>query len=407
MIKERLDHPNDVWRNEFEVRLDKSERILAYQLFSLGDKGVPVSALRKAYDARMSLETHSDRSVDTFSQAFKRLQETIIKTVYLHNEPYVSMANPSVNDYCAWFLTNNKLESIAMASSFVFADQLERITKANQCPEVVSILRDAVVTNRMSRSPVANERYKLFGSPVFRAIANCEESLSVSDFQWVADYISSALGSTEQRNWEQVSGYLFDRSHKWGIVDSPQVSQIICTESLLRNLTAGTSYVNAAILFNTLLRIIKQGHIEDGDVLTDIICSRSGEWLSDYAVDYLDEWINDNCSPDTYIQAGVPEDEEEWEDYVRSCIREDVECALDGNSLEEAYRDCLCDELADCLEGSHYAHEFESALEACIWNMSIPNRDFGSGTSRSLNSLLDRSREIQLVERLFDDYRVD
>lgn len=407
MIKERLDHPNDVWRNEFEVRLDKSERILAYQLFSLGDKGVPVSALRKAYDARMSLETHSDRSVDTFSQAFKRLQETIIKTVYLHNEPYVSMANPSVNDYCAWFLTNNKLESIAMASSFVFADQLERITKVNQCPEVVSILRDAVVTNRMSRSPVANEGYKLFGSPVFRAIANCEESLSVSDFQWVADYISSALGSTESRNWEQASGYLFDRPHKWGIVDSPQVSQIICTESLLRNLTAGTSYVNAALLFSTLLRIIKQDRIKDGDALLGAICARSGEWLSDYAVDYIDEWINDNCSPDTYIQAEALEDDEEWEDFIRDCIRADVKLALDENSLEDAYRDCLCDELADCLKHSDYVCEFENALDTCILNISIPVRDFDSVTPRSSNSLLDRSREIQLVERLFDGYRAN
>lgn len=40
-IKAKLDHPNDVWQNEFEDRLGKAERILAYQLFSLGVPTLP------------------------------------------------------------------------------------------------------------------------------------------------------------------------------------------------------------------------------------------------------------------------------------------------------------------------------------------------------------------------------
>ena len=114
-----------------------------------------------------------------------------------------------------------------------------------------------------------------------------------------------------------------------------------------------------------------------------------------------------NCSPDAYIQAEALDDDEEWEDFVRDCIRGDVKLALDENSLEDAYRDCLCDELADCLKRSDYVCEFENALDTCILNISIPVRDFDSVTPRSSNSLLDRSREIQLVERLFDGYRAN
>ena len=78
-IKAKLDHPNDVWQNEFEDRLGKAERILAYQLFSLGDANVAIDALRIAYEARMALEVQSDSSVNMFDRALKRLQDTIIK----------------------------------------------------------------------------------------------------------------------------------------------------------------------------------------------------------------------------------------------------------------------------------------------------------------------------------------
>lgn len=59
-IKDKLDHPNDVWQNEFEERLEKPERILAYQLFSLGDNSVPLSSLHIAYEERLSLESQTD-----------------------------------------------------------------------------------------------------------------------------------------------------------------------------------------------------------------------------------------------------------------------------------------------------------------------------------------------------------
>lgn len=85
-IKDKLDHPNDVWQNEFEERLEKPERILAYQLFSLGDNSVPLSSLRIAYEQRLSFEPQADYSVNTFDKALKRLQETVIKTVYIENE---------------------------------------------------------------------------------------------------------------------------------------------------------------------------------------------------------------------------------------------------------------------------------------------------------------------------------
>lgn len=66
-IKDKLDHPNDVWQNEFEERLEKPERILAYQLFSLGDNSVPLSSLHIAYEERLSLEPQADYSVNSLA----------------------------------------------------------------------------------------------------------------------------------------------------------------------------------------------------------------------------------------------------------------------------------------------------------------------------------------------------
>ena len=154
--------------------MGKAERILAYQLFSLGDANVAIDALRIAYEARMALEVQSDSSVNMFDRALKRLQDTIIKTVFIDNKPYVSMANPSVNDYCAWFLANNNLEASFMAKSLVYVDQLERIAGANQCAEVISVVRDAFVSNRLYGLPYADNKSRLYELPGFKTISHCE-----------------------------------------------------------------------------------------------------------------------------------------------------------------------------------------------------------------------------------------
>lgn len=403
-IKDKLDHPNDVWQNEFEERLEKPERILAYQLFSLGDNSVPLSSLRIAYEQRLSFEPQADYSVNTFDKALKRLQETVIKTVYIENEPYVSMANPSVNDYCAWFLTNNNLEATAMARSITHVEQLERISSVNHCPEVISILRNAFISGLIYDLPFADNKLKPCEVSGFKTIFNCEEALSESDFDWVASFIRNALKSPTQKEWELAASYLFGKSHKWGILKSRQIMELLRIRPLLRNLLAGTSYDDAPDLYEALTRSINKSSADNLSSIKQLISSRSEEWLCDYAVEYLDDWCHFNYFNDLHKRISPCNDPEEWDCQVRDEAERRLKDDFNKGFLKEIFAERMGDEIADLLTPNCYSVELDNAIDNCICNLSIPDQESVFEPYCSPIQLTDRTRERLMAEKLFSDY---
>lgn len=404
-IKNKLDHPNDVWQNEFEDRLDQPERILAYQLFSLGDNSIPLSSLQKAYEARMSLELRTDYSLNTFDRALKRLQETVVRTVYIEGEPYISMANPSVNDYCACFLANNNLEAIAMAKSIVFVDQLERISSVNHCPEVVSILKNTFITGQIYDLTFADNKLRPYELPGYKAIFNCEEMLSASDFDWVASFIKNALESPTQRAWSLTASYLFGKSHKWGILESRKILELICVKPHLSNLLSGTSYDDARDLYGALIRSMEMCFVEDRTSIMELVCSRCEEWLCEYAMCYLDDWYHSNYDYDLHRRCSPCSDSDEWDCTVRSDAETQLKEDFDEDFLKEVFAECVGDEIADLLSVNCYKTELDNAIDNFIWNLEVPDQESVFDPYNKPILSIDGAHESLIVERLFSDYR--
>lgn len=405
-IKDKLDHPNDVWQNEFEERLEKPERILAYQLFSLGDNSVSLSSLRIAYEERLSLESQTDYSVNTFDKALKRLQETVIRTVYIESEPYVSMANPSVNDYCAWFLANNNLEAIAMAKSVVFVDQLERITSVNHCPEVVSTLRNAFITGQFFDLPFADNKLRLYELPGFKAIFSCEEVLSESDFDWVANFIKNALKSSEQEAWSLTAFYLFGKSHKREILKSQQIMELLCTRPLLRSLIAGTYYTNAPRLLEALANSIEIGQIENQEDIKEDICLRGREWFCGYAIDYFDDNFEYEHTFDVCMRYGPCDNEEEWDNLVRNEAEKQLKSEFTETTLKECFVDYLGTDIAGILLAENYCEEMDDAIDNYIWILDFPDQESIFDPYSKPVQPSDETHENLIVEKLFNEYHL-
>lgn len=406
-IKDKLDHPNDVWQNEFDERLEKPERILAYQLFSLGDNSVPLSSLHIAYEKRLSLEPQADCSVNIFDKALKRLQETVVRTVYIENEPYISMANPSVNDYCAWFIANNNLEAIAMAKSVVFVDQLERITSVNRCPEVVSALRNAFITGQIYDLPFADNKLRPYELPGFKAISSCEEVLLDSDFEWVAEFIKNALESPTQKAWELAASYLFGKSHEWEILESRQIMELLRTRSLLRSLIAGTTYIKAPRLLKAVTRNIEIEQIENQEDIMDDICFRSRNWFCDYVVDYFEDNFEYEHSLDVCMRYGLRDDEEEWDNLVRNEIEKQLKTEFDETTLKEHFIDYLDADIASILLVENYSEEMDDAIDNYIWNLDIPDQESVFEPYSKSGQPSDEAHESLIIEKLFNDYRLE
>ena len=406
-IKDKLDHPNDVWQNEFEERLEKPERILAYQLFSLGDNSVPLSSLRIAYEQRLSFEPQADYSVNTFDKALKRLQETVIKTVYIENEPYVSMANPSVNDYCAWFLANNNLEAIAMAKSIVFVDQLERITNVNHCADVVSIMRNVFITGQIYELPFADNKLRPYEVPGFKTISNCEEMLSASDFDWVATFIKNALESSAQEAWSLTASYLSGKSPKWGILESKQITELLYARPLLRSLIAGTSYINAPRLLETITFDIDKEQTEYWKEIQEDLYYRSRDWFCDYATDYFEDNFEYEHSLEICKRLGPFDDEDEWENLVRNEAEKQLKSEFSETIVKEQFVDFLDADIANILLVENYGEEMDDAIDNYIWNLDIPDQESVFEPYRKSVQPSDEAHEYLIVEKLFNDYRLE
>lgn len=405
-IKDKLDHPNDVWQNEFEERLEKPERILAYQLFSLGDNFVPLSSLRIAYEERLSLESQTDYSVNTFDKALKRLQETVIRTVYIENEPYVSMANPSVNDYCAWFLANNKLEAIAIAKSIVFLDQLERITNVNHCADVVSIVKNVFIAGQIYELPFADNKLRPYEVPGFKTISNCEEALSESDFDWVANFIKNALESSAQDAWSLTAFYIFNKMHKWGILESKQIAERLCTRPLLRRLIAGTSYINAPRLLETITYSIGKEQAEDREDIQEDLCFRSRDWFCDYVTEYFEDNFDYEHSLDMCKRFGPFDDEDEWENLVRNEIEKQLKSEFTETALKEHFVDYLDVDIANIFLAENYSEEMDDAIDTYIWYIGIPDQESVFEPYSKSAQPSKETHEYLIVEKLFNGYHL-
>ena len=77
----------------------------------------------------------------------------------------------------------------------------------NQCPAVISVLRNAIVEGRIFELPFADKRAKSHEQLGFRAIANCEDALNDRDIQWITDFIKIALKSNNMGAWDVASAY--------------------------------------------------------------------------------------------------------------------------------------------------------------------------------------------------------
>lgn len=134
---DKLETPKNVWKEEFERRMDRVDRYFMYTLYSLTSvkARVEYDHLKKAF--RKVLEAiGADISVDQFENTLARLSKSLVrivsdnkKTVHTR-EPYytyyvrgedrreISVLNPSINDYLQEVFKARELRSFFKAHAY-------------------------------------------------------------------------------------------------------------------------------------------------------------------------------------------------------------------------------------------------------------------------------------------------
>lgn len=95
----QLKHPKDIWNDEYERKLQKTDRILLSTLYSLTNTQIPESTLKYCFEKRLVNEQDIDKTINHYEASLTRLNKGFISIVDKNGSKMISVSNPSVNDY--------------------------------------------------------------------------------------------------------------------------------------------------------------------------------------------------------------------------------------------------------------------------------------------------------------------
>lgn len=128
-IMQKLNNPQDVWKDEFENRLDMSDRILMHILYSLTDTYIDKEILEKVFNYAIKDLKQIDQSVNVFNNSLNRLSNSLLRQVIKDGKIQISVLNPSINDYIKNELLNNPAEQRRFLKYSLYIEQVNKVIK--------------------------------------------------------------------------------------------------------------------------------------------------------------------------------------------------------------------------------------------------------------------------------------
>lgn len=135
-IMENLIEPNNIWKDEFERRLQDLDRAFLSTLYSLTDTNIDYEVLKKCFESRLYNMKDIDSTIDNCELIVYRLNQSIINIVDNKGGKHIGVINPSVNDYLKSIFFHNNLELQEVRKSICHFKQFERCYKKEELDNV-------------------------------------------------------------------------------------------------------------------------------------------------------------------------------------------------------------------------------------------------------------------------------
>ena len=126
-IQSHLNNPKQIWKDEYERKLQKPDRIFLSTLYSLSDKEVDKNLLNECFNHAISNEQDIDLTINQFEASMLRLVDSFIKIIDNKGYQLIAVLNPSINDYIEGRLKENEVEKQAILRNSLYITQLQRI----------------------------------------------------------------------------------------------------------------------------------------------------------------------------------------------------------------------------------------------------------------------------------------
>lgn len=183
-VMKNLVNPREIWRDEYEEKLSKTDRILLMTLYSLTDETVDINLLKQCFEKRIEKELDVDKTINQFQSSLRRLTEGFISIVDEKGQK-IMVANPSVNDYLDGRMEDNPLEKQAIIDNAFSIQQFERLLHHS---DFERIIENSIESNNIEKFHFENEDRKI------ALIAYYIGKLQISNRNYI-EYLKSYLSS--------------------------------------------------------------------------------------------------------------------------------------------------------------------------------------------------------------------
>ena len=147
-IINQLNNPKEIWKDEYERKLQKSDRILLITIYAFSDTSTDESKVRDSFEKRIEAEADIDLTINQYESSLRRLSEGFIKIVDMKGKKHLGMVNPSVNDYLDSRFTVGSAEKNALIKGCSYIQQIKRLLPSDEF--------DSFILDRIRRHTLDN-----------------------------------------------------------------------------------------------------------------------------------------------------------------------------------------------------------------------------------------------------------
>ena len=347
-LMDKIQSPKNVWKDEFERRLDPVDRYFMYTLHSLAVPRpyVSMDAMRQAYQKVLEA-IHADISLNHFENVLSRLSRSLVRIVsreqrvVYSREPYhwtfvpddsqeLAVLNPSVSDYLEDVFREPALRRFFKANACYLEQLIHMCDSREEIDAEVKRLSDSGQLDRIRTiQPELTCPLILYSTVRFRITDPQLDSYILPGLLNFPThyYISSSFMLSHQKRqlildlWQEP---LFSFYHVRDKVNSPEGVKALLCGLELESLVAVANLLHKNLVFS-------------GDWRREDFVSILRDELQDAGQAYLDKWTGDYDASD---------EETYGNDFRAYCIRleDEVYDHLDKLEIPEIqYEDFLWD----------------------------------------------------------------
>ena len=156
-VMQQLDNPREIWKDEYERKIQKVDRILLLTLYSLSDSTVDESIVKECFEHRIAYEPDIDTTINQYEASLTRLMDGFIQLVSEHGTKKLAMINPSVNDYLDGRLNSSVLEKQQLTDNSFSIQQKKRLLSED---DFESFVLTAISTHEIEKYLFSGEWQK-------------------------------------------------------------------------------------------------------------------------------------------------------------------------------------------------------------------------------------------------------